>query len=181
MNYMQITKNDIANGSGVRVSLWVSGCHLRCPGCHNPESWDHCAGKQFTDTTFDFLIDALEPSYIQGLTITGGHPLDPENVDTVYSIVKSVRQMLPKKDIWLYTGYTLSDCDFEPEYDYDPNTQLPINQVIQLCDVVVDGRYMEDLRDVTLKFRGSSNQRLIDVEKTKKQGKIILLEEKNAN
>lgn len=123
----------------------------------------------------DELIDALKPSWVKGLTLSGGHPLDPMNVDCVYEIVKRVRSELPQKDIWLYTGYTLYDCDFQYDDDYDPQKHLPIDQVVQMCDVVVDGRYIEELRDISLKFRGSSNQRLIDVKKTMAEGHIITL------
>lgn len=173
MNYMKIVKEDIANGVGVRCVLWVSGCNMHCRGCHNPESWDYSAGQEFTEDSMQELLTALAPAHIRGLTLTGGHPLDPLNSDCVYNIIKTVREKLPEKDIWLYTGYQLSDCDFEAG-TYDHETQYPINAAIKLCSVVVDGRFMEDKRDTTLRFRGSSNQRLIDVPKSVLSGKITL-------
>lgn len=176
MNYIKITKNDIANGPGVRVTLWVSGCSLHCKGCHNPQTWDFNAGKLFDEAAKQELFEALNKSYIQGITISGGHPLDPKNVQDVYKLLNEVKKHFPQKDIWLYTGYTLNTFNFtsllkgiSPECIHH-NT---INRVLNICDVVVDGPYIEEQRDITLPFRGSKNQRLIDVKETLKQGQII--------
>lgn len=169
MNYIKITKNDIANGPGVRVTLWVSGCSLHCKGCHNPQTWDFNAGKPFDAVAKQELFDALSKSHVQGLSISGGHPLEFPNLVGVARLVTEVKKQFPDKDIWLYTGLTLSIDDFIlPEETYSI-----ISAILCRCDVVVDGPYIEEQRDITLPFRGSSNQRLIDVKETIKQCQII--------
>lgn len=175
MNYLGISKCSIADGTGVRVVLWVSGCNIHCDNCHNPESWDFNAGKLFDNSAKEELFNALSKPWVQGLTLSGGHPLEYENLPVVYDIVKEEKEKFPNKDIWLYTGYTLSINDFNTSVDIDWDNGLLRNYILAMCDTVVDGPYIESLRDISLKFRGSSNQRLIDVRETIKQNQIILL------
>ena len=147
MNYAGIKKVDIANGPGVRVSLFVSGCRNHCPGCFNPETWDFDYGEPFTDETEEELIKALRPSWIQGLSILGGDPMEPENQEGLLPFLQRVKAELPEKDVWLYTGYRLESVSDSPMLD--------------LVGVVVDGPYIEAEKDVSLAFRGSRNQRII--------------------
>lgn len=175
MNYIKISKCDIANGTGIRVVLWVSGCSLHCKGCHNPETWDFHSGKPFDDNVKQELFDVLNKPWIKGITFSGGHPLEYKNLPDIYNIVKEVKEKFPNKDVWLYTGYTLSINDFDTSVDICLDNGLLRNYILAMCDVVVDGPYIESLRDISLKFRGSSNQRLIDVRETIKQNQIILL------
>lgn len=174
MNYHKIEKTSIANGEGIRVVLWVSGCSLYCRGCQNPQTWDYYGGKPFDDNAKQELFEALSKPYIQGITLSGGHPLEDENVETIYLLIKEIKEKFPTKDIWLYTGYTLEQIfptivtdDFNPSRVYK-------QEVIEMCDVVVDGRYIEELKDITLKWRGSGNQRVIDIQKSLKENKVIL-------
>ena len=176
MNYIKITKTDIANGEGVRCVLWVAGCDVHCKGCHNPESWDFCAGKLFDEAAMEELIEALNCPWVQGLTLSGGHPLAYNNLPDIYQVCKSVRERLPEKDIWLYTGYELQAHDFDKSVDIGLDNALLMNHILAMCDVVVDGKYDESLRDISLKFRGSSNQRIIDVKKTIATDEICLWE-----
>ena len=147
MNYAGIKKVDTANGPGVRVSLFVSGCRNHCKGCFQPETWDFDYGEPFTNKTEDELITALRPSWIQGLSILGGDPMEPENQKALLPFIRRVKETLPDKDIWLYTGYLLEDVGSSPLLSY--------------VDVVVDGPFMEDQKDAGLAFRGSRNQRII--------------------
>ena len=151
MNYAGIIYNDIANGPGVRVSLFVSGCRNHCPGCFNPETWDFDYGDPFTAETEAEIVDALRPSWIQGLSILGGDPMEPENQEVLIPFVRRLRAEFPTKDIWLYTGYRLEDVSGSPMLPY--------------VDVIVDGPYIETEKDVRLAFRGSRNQRIIHLEK----------------
>jgi len=149
MNYAGIKKVDIANGPGVRVSLFVSGCRNHCPGCFNPETWDFDYGEPFTDKTEEELIKTLRPSWIQGLSILGGDPMEPENQSALLPLLRRVREELPGKDVWLYTGYRLESVSSSP--------------LLDLADVVVDGPFIETEKDISLAFRGSRNQRIIDL------------------
>ena len=162
MNYHKIEKTSIVNGPGVRVVLWVSGCSLHCKGCHNPSTWDFESGKLFDEAAKQELFETLSKPYIQGITFSGGHPLERKNQEEVYALCKEIKNKYPDKDIWLYTGY-----------NYDFIVGKKALDIIALCDVVVDGPYIEEQRDITLSFRGSKNQRLIDVKETIKQGQII--------
>lgn len=174
MNYLQIDKTSINNGPGVRVVLWVSGCSLHCKGCQNPESWDCNAGKLFDESTKQELFEALNKPYIQGITFSGGHPLENENVEDIYRLIVEIKNTFPTKNIWLYTGYTLESI-FPTVVTCDLNIERTYRQlIVAMCDVVVDGPYIEEQRDITLPFRGSKNQRLIDVKETIKQNKIVL-------
>ena len=178
MNYLSITPCDIANGQGVRTVLWVSGCSLHCPGCHNPESHDRCAGKPFGDGAKKELFDALSKPYIRGLTLSGGHPLEDYNLLDVYLLLIEIKTQFPTKDIWLYTGLHLDYMNFLPaQNDSVFNLQHNlIHSVLSLCDVVIDGPFIQEQRDITLQFRGSINQRIIDVAKTIEQKEIVLWE-----
>lgn len=176
MNYHKIEKTSIANGEGIRVVLWCSGCSLHCRGCQNPETWDINSGKPFDESAKAELFEALNHSYIQGITFSGGHPLEDENVDAIYSLIVEIRQRFPNKDIWLYTGYTWDSLFYE-EDDLEKIYYDQIRRAIMLgCDVIVDGAYIESLRDIRLKWRGSSNQRVIDVKNTVKANKVVLYE-----
>jgi len=149
MNYAEIKKVDIANGSGVRVSLFVSGCRNHCKGCFNPETWDFDYGRPFTRETEDEIIEALRPSWIQGLSILGGEPTEEENAAVLIPFLKRVRAALPDKDIWLYSGYTYE--------------ALRDKEILTLTDVLVDGPFLPEQKDAGLAFRGSRNQRIIDL------------------
>ena len=173
MNYLQIDKASINNGPGVRVVLWVSGCTLYCKGCQNQESWNFNAGKLFDEKVKKELFKALDKPYIQGITFSGGHPLEDENVNDIFNLVTDIKDNFPDKDIWLYTGYTFGHILNDPSESI--NTMLR-RKIISMCDVVVDGQYIEQQRDITLKFRGSKNQRLVDVKESIKQNKIITIQ-----
>ena len=147
MNYCGLKKIDTANGLGVRVSLFVSGCRNHCPGCFQPETWDFGYGEPFTKEIEDEIIEALRPSWIQGLSILGGEPMEPENQAALLPFLSRVRRELPDKDIWLYTGYT-----FEAVSD---------SELLPLVDVLVDGPFVDGQNDISLSFRGSRNQRIL--------------------
>ena len=151
MNYGAIKKIDVANGPGVRVSLFVSGCRNHCEGCFNPETWDFNYGDPFTKETEDEIIEALRPSWIQGLSILGGEPAEAENEAVLIPFMERVRSELPEKDIWLYSGYTYET--------------LQGRRILQLADVLVDGPFRIDQKDAGLAFRGSRNQRIIPLKK----------------
>lgn len=173
MNYSLIRNCDIANGPGIRVSLFVSGCTHHCPGCFQPETWDFNYGKKFTDETIWEILRLLEPNYIDGLTVLGGEPLDERNMDDVWALLDVVRRMgSPEKTVWLYTGSTLEQLRARP-YQYGQLTKDILNKV----DILVDGPFVEAKKDLRLKFCGSSNQRLIDLRKTEETGKIVLWKE----
>lgn len=161
MRCIKISKCDIANGPGVRTVLWVSGCNHHCKNCHNPDTWDYDAGQEFNEAAHDYLFECLSKSYIQGITFSGGDPLYPENRQGVINLIKEIRSDLPSKDIWLYTGYTWEQVK---HLDLD-------------VDVLVDGPFIEQEKDISLLFRGSKNQRLIDVKKTKEHDRIVIYTE----
>ncbi len=170
MNYAEIKKTDIANGEGVRVSLFVSGCRRHCKNCFNKVTWDFAYGKPFTEETQEELLEALAPDYIAGLTLLGGDPMEPENQRALLPFVREVRRSFPQKSIWCYTGYTLLDGALEEE---QANCEVT-RELISLLDVLVDGRFVEELKDIRLVFRGSSNQRVIDVKRTLSSGNVVL-------
>lgn len=171
MNYANIKKYDIANGIGVRVSLFVSGCTHHCKNCFNQETWDFLYGKEFTKEVEDEIINALKPGHIKGLTLLGGEPFEPRNQRGLINFLRRVKEELPNKDIWAYSGYTL-DTDLLTGRARCEVT----DEMLSYLDVLVDGEFIERLKDITLKFRGSSNQRLIDMKKTLAQKEIILLD-----
>ena len=170
MNYGEIKKYDIANGEGVRVSLFVSGCTHHCKGCFNHETWDFTFGKHFTEDTENEIIEALDHSFINGLSLLGGEPFERQNQKVLLPFLHKVKAKYPQKNIWCYTGYTLEDdllSESRARCEYT-------DEMLSLIDVLVDGEFKEELKDITLAFRGSSNQRIIDVKESLKQGKTIL-------
>lgn len=173
MYYAAIKKRDIANGIGVRVSLFVSGCTHHCKNCFNQETWDFSYGTPFTKETEELLLQALEPSYIHGLTLLGGEPLEPCNQAALLPFLQTVRAHYPQKTIWCYTGYILeSDLLSSTGRAYCPETP----SLLSLVDVLVDGPFVEAQKNIQLAFRGSENQRLINLPKTLSEGRCVLWE-----
>lgn len=170
MNYGEIKKTDIANGEGVRVSLFVSGCRRHCKGCFNAVTWDFKYGKPFTAATEEELLQALAPDYIAGLTLLGGDPFEPENQIVLYPFLEKVRAKYPQKTIWCYTGYTYGGGTVLEE---EVQTEVT-KAMVGLLDVLVDGRFIEAQKDIRLRFRGSSNQRVIDVKRSISSGSTVL-------
>lgn len=173
MRYAKIERNSIANGTGVRVVLWCQGCSMHCKGCHNEQTWDFSGGFEFDEQAKKLIYKELRKRWVAGITISGGHPLEPENADECLSLIKEIRTKFPKKTVWLYTGRTLDNV-FEDTHN--PIYQI-YREIVSLCDVVVDGCYIEDERNIGLKWRGSSNQRVIDVKKTLLEGRVIEIED----
>jgi len=171
MYYSAIKDCDIANGPGVRVTLFVSGCTNRCKNCFQPQTWDFCYGDPFTAETQDMLISMLAPAYIKGLTLLGGEPMEPSNQTALLPFVNKVRAALPEKSIWCYTGFTWEQLHTPGHHARTDVT----DDLLSRLDVLVDGRFVEELKDPSLWFRGSSNQRLIDVPATLSAGHIVLL------
>jgi len=162
MKYLNILDCDIIDGDGVRVTLFVSGCSHCCKGCHNPESWDAFGGKEFTEETIERIEKLLDRDFVDGLTLSGGDPLFFQNRSEITKLCKRIKEKFPQKTIWLYTGYEYEEVKTLEVFDY--------------VDVVVDGPFKIDLRDVSLAFRGSPNQRIIDIKKTKELNRIVTLE-----
>lgn len=171
MNYGAIKKNDIANGLGIRVSLFVSGCTHHCKGCFNKEAWDFSYGKPFTEETETEIIEALSLDYMNGLSLLGGEPLEQQNQRVLLPLIKKVKHLFPEKDIWCYTGYT-----FESDLLGDGRARCECtDEMLENIDVLVDGKFIQELKDISLQFRGSSNQRIIDVKPSMKDGIVHLL------
>lgn len=173
MNYGEIKTTDIANGTGVRTSLFVSGCTHHCEGCFNADTWDFNYGKPFTKEVEDEIIDSLRPAYVTGLTVLGGEPMEVANQKVVRPFLERVKKELPNKTIWIYSGYTWEELNDENNkrcHSEDTAT------ILNLIDVLVDGEFVLSLKDISLKFRGSSNQRIILVPETIREGKIVLSE-----
>ncbi len=175
MNYAEIKYIDVANGPGIRTPLFVSGCNHHCKGCFNEVAWDFNYGKVFDKKVEDEILESLAPEYVDGITLLGGEPLEKVNQEGLLPLVKRIKETYPKKNIWLFTGF-LFDKDVMGNMleKWDVSKEL-----IPLIDVVVDGKFDEELKDLNLKFKGSSNQRTIDVQETLKKGCICLLEEYN--
>ena len=171
MHYGAIKNCDIANGEGVRISLFVSGCTNRCKNCFQPQTWDFEYGQPFTTDTEKELLDLLAPDYINGLTVLGGEPFEPSNQRALLPFLKKVRETYPKKNIWCFSGFTYEELKQEGSH---PRCEVTDEMLAQV-DVLVDGRFVEELKDISLRFRGSSNQRLIDMNKSREAGKLILL------
>lgn len=171
MNIANIKPVDIADGIGVRVSVFVSGCRHHCKGCFNPETWDFAYGTAYTGQTADEIIEKLRPPYIRGLTLLGGEPFEPENQRELVTLLRRVRAELPEKDIWSYSGYT-----FEQLTGVEPCAARceVTDEMLSMLDVLVDGEYVDALRNIRLKFRGSENQRLLDMPKSLKAGRAVL-------
>lgn len=172
MYYGNIKNCDIADGIGVRVSLFVSGCTNHCENCFQPETWDFCYGKPFTEETEEALLKMLRPAFIHGLTLLGGEPFEPENQRALLPFVRRVREELPDKTIWAYSGFTLEELQTPGAHARCEVT----DELLAQLDVLVDGRFVEALKDISLLFRGSSNQRLIDMKKTLAAQQVVLWE-----
>ena len=173
MYYGEIKNCDIANGQGVRVTLFVSGCTNKCKGCFQPQTWDFTYGKPFTAETEEYILKLLSPDFINGLTLLGGEPMEPQNQRTLLPFVKKVREKFPKKTIWCYSGFTYEELKRDGSH---PRCEAT-DELLSLIDVLVDGKFVEEKKDISLRFRGSSNQRLIDMVKTRENGKVILWNE----
>lgn len=166
MRYNKIRKMDISNGEGVRVSLFVQGCAFHCKGCFNPEAWNFEEGKEFTTKTYNTLLDLCGKEYIQGLSILGGEPMHPMNRETVVDIMRAFKFRFPSKDIWMWTGYTLENLLAENDDD--------VKSMLIYLDYLIDGQFIEEKKNLNLKWAGSENQRWIDIQESMKQGHIVL-------
>lgn len=179
MNYAQIRSMDISNGEGIGVSLFVQGCDFHCKNCFNSETWEFSKGQEWNDKTKNQFLKLIEKPFIQRVSILGGEPLHPKNVQNVLKIVDEIRVSYPTKNIWLYTGYTWEQI-MHPVITDINSEQLKMLQMrkelVNKCDVLIDGKYVDELRDVSLHWRGSSNQRVINVQETLKQNQIVLWE-----
>lgn len=163
MRYNTIRKMDISNGPGIRVSIFVQGCVFNCKNCFNPETHDFNGGQEYTDDTIKLVLELCNQSYIKGLSILGGEPMHPKNILGVTALAKAFKEQFPNKTIWSWTGYSFED--------------IMNKEIFEYIDVLVDGRYIDEQHDFRLKWRGSKNQRVIDVKKTRELGSIVLLEE----
>ena len=189
MNYHNITYPDQNNGDGLRVVLWVSGCSHHCKGCQNPQTWDTNSGVPFDESAKEEIFKELNKDYISGITLSGGDPLNEANLDGVLGLVNQIRLLFPQKTIWLYTGYRVRGIQeglfvLTPNVITDKisdhkkiinrvNEDVKRSDIIKQCDVLIDGRYIEEKRDITLKWRGSSNQRVINVQKSLQKNEIV--------
>ena len=173
MHYGNIKNYDIADGEGVRVTLFCSGCTNRCEGCFQPETWDFCYGKEYTKETEDQLIQMLTNPNIQGLTLLGGDPFEPSNQRTLITLLRRVKQELPTKDVWAYTGFVYEQDLLEGQRKHTEVT----DEMLSYIDVLVDGPFVIDEKDISLYFRGSTNQRVIDMLKTLKSGNVVIYHE----
>ena len=169
MYYSEIKECDIANGPGVRVTIFVSGCTHRCKGCFNELTWDFQYGREFTEEDIDRIIKLLEPSYIAGLTLLGGEPMEYRNQQGLLPLLRKVKEVYPDKTIWCYTGYLYEKDILENFCGKWEETK----EMLSYLDVIVDGEFVEERKDISLRFRGSSNQRIIDVKKSQETGKIV--------
>ncbi|MBR3697778.1 MAG: anaerobic ribonucleoside-triphosphate reductase activating protein [Clostridia bacterium] len=162
MRYNLIRKMDISNGPGVRVSIFMQGCSFHCKNCFNPETWNFEDGKEFNDSTIDEVIKLCEESYIKGLSILGGEPMHPNNIEGTTKLAKKFKEKYPNKNLWIWSGFKFEE-------------DLKDKDVLKYVDVLVDGQYIDELHDFTLKWRGSSNQRVIDVQKSLIENQVVLL------
>lgn len=173
MNYATIKEFDVANGPGVRVSLFVSGCTHHCKNCFNQEAWDFNYGNPFTQAEIDKIIKCLEPDYMKGLSLLGGEPFEYINQQGLLPLVRAFKEAYPQKNLWCYTGF-----DFEKDIKCDMMVKWPeTRELISYIDILVDGKFVEELKDLKLRFRGSSNQRIIDVQKSLKADSVVLWDE----
>lgn len=177
MYYGKIMYCDIANGIGCRTVLFVSGCTHHCNGCFNDMAWPFDYGKEYTKETENKILESLKPDYIKGLSILGGEPMEPENQKEVWSLIKRVRKELPKKDIWVYSGYLWEELTGKvpSRCRHGLADRIRLDNILQNIDVLVDGEFQEDKRNIMLEFRGSENQRVIDVKKTLETGEVVLM------
>lgn len=173
MNYAEIKNVDIANGPGVRISLFVSGCPHHCKGCFNEVTWDFTYGKPYTQETLNHILELLKPDYIKGITFLGGEPMAPSNQEVVLNTIRQIKEHYTNKDIWLYTGYLLDTDIMGKMVDTLPHTR----EILSYIDVLVDGPFIEEQKNLNLQFKGSENQRIIDMKKTLSSGSIVLWSE----
>ena len=180
MNFHNITTADMMNGDGLRVVLWLSGCNHHCKNCQNPQTWDVNSGIEFDISAKKELFEELKKDYISGITFSGGDPLHENNIDEVLKLVNEIRLLLPEKTIWLYTGY---EWEFIKESFEESKKFLQASwkdnlikryKIVSQCDVLVDGRYIDSQRNISAKWRGSTNQRVIDIQESLKQNKVVL-------
>lgn len=169
MNYGAIKKCDIANGVGVRTVLFVSGCTHHCKGCFQPETWNFDYGERYTKETEDEIIESLRPDYVDGITLLGGEPFEPENQRELVKLLRRIKKELPQKTVWSFSGYTYEELTGDSRAVCEVT-----NEMLSMLDVLVDGEFVEAKKNISLRFRGSENQRLIDMNKTRKEGKIVL-------
>ena len=163
MRYNKIREMDISDGPGIRVSIFMQGCVFHCKNCFNPETWDFTKGEEFTDETIEKVISLCEPSYIKGLSILGGEPMHPKNIEGTTKLAKRFKEVYPDKTIWSWTGFVFDD--------------IKDKEVFKYIDVLVDGQFVDELRNPNLRWKGSANQRVIDVQKSLKKGEVVLSEE----
>lgn len=173
MNYAEIKNVDIANGPGVRISLFVSGCPHHCKGCFNEVTWDFTYGKPYTQETINHILELLKADYIKGITFLGGEPMAPSNQESVLNTMRQIKEHYTNKDIWLYTGYLLDTDIMGKMVDTLPHT----SEILRYIDVLVDGPFIEEQKNLNLQFKGSENQRIIDMKKTLSSGSIVLWSE----
>ena len=176
MNYADIKRIDVANGPGIRVSLFVSGCTHHCKGCFNPETWDFNFGELFTEKQIDEIISYLEPDHIKGLSLLGGEPFEYSNQQGLLPLLRKMKEAYPNKDVWCYTGYLFDENIVDEMMVKWPETR----ELIKYIDIMVDGKFVQELKDLNLVFRGSSNQRIIDVQKSLEAKEIVLWEGKGS-
>lgn len=169
MNYADIKYPDIQDGEGIRVSIYVSGCHFHCKECHNKEAWDFNYGKKFTEETIDYIVNLLKESYVNGLSLLGGEPLEPSNQEGLLPLVKRVKEEFPNKDIWCWTGYRFDKDILEDMYQKNDTTK----ELLKYIDIMVDGQFEIENKVEDLRFRGSTNQRKIDVQKSLQEQKLV--------
>lgn len=176
MHYGEIKNCDIANGEGVRVSLFVSGCTNCCEDCFQPETWDFNYGKEYTEETENEILKMLGASYITGLTLLGGEPFEPSNQEVLVKLLRKVREAYPNKTVWSFTGFTYEKLNTEGEHCHTENTE----EMLSMIDILVDGKFDKNLKNITLRFRGSENQRIIDLNKTRETGELTMWEGMNS-
>lgn len=176
MRYAQIRATDVSNGEGIGVALFVQGCRFQCDNCFNSEAWDFNGGYNWTKKIEMKFLKLIDKPYISRISVLGGDPMVRENVEEVYYLTRKIREKYPSKNIWLYTGYTLEEIFSQPSTDNLGSEYQYRIDIVKNCDILVDGRYIDALRDPKLHYRGSSNQRLIDVQKTLKERRVVLWE-----
>lgn len=170
MNYADIKQYDVANGPGVRVSVFVSGCTHCCKGCFNKEAWDFDYGMPFTEETIETVLKYMEPSYVKGLTVLGGEPMEPQNQTAVLAMLKRVKEVYPEKSVWMFSGYDYETDILGRMWKEVPETK----EILSYLEVLVDGKFVEELKNLSLRFKGSSNQRTILVQESLDAGQVVL-------
>lgn len=181
MYYGEIKNCDIANGEGVRVSLFVSGCTHHCKDCFNPQTWSFTYGQLYTEETEAELLRLLSPDYVDGITLLGGEPMEPDNQRALLPLLRKIKERYPNKSIWCFTGYTLDDDLWHPDGSSPESRAFceVTDEMLSLIDVLIDGEFVAELKNISLRFRGSENQRIIDMEKTRAAGEVVLWGSKN--